>query len=219
MGFKRLACLVSFLQARLQGEQLMHRTLRQRHHMFHFASIALYCLVFCLQARLQGEQLMHRTLRQRSDRLDRQAAAQAQQQQQQHDDTTQQGRDQSTPSSGAAKSGTDADAAGDEPAFAFGATHQSRTYKKAKRQQHRQSRQQQQQQAGGKHAQERPANPAEEEAAAAAAEACERDGLLCALDLLKSAALLARERDLQAEAQAVSRMGHLYKVRHIHYQT
>jgi hypothetical protein len=158
---------------------------------------------------------MHRTLRQRSDRLDRQAAAAAAaqaQQQQQDNDTTQQGRDQSRP----AGCGTDADAGADAPAFAFGAPHQSRTYKKAKRQQHRQSRQrqQQQQQESGKHA---PNSTVTEPPAAA--EACERDGLLCALDLLKSAALLARERDLQAEAQAVSRMGHLYKVRHIHYQS
>jgi hypothetical protein len=184
-----------------------------------------------LQARLQGEQLMQHTLRQRSDRLDKQAAAAAaaqQQQQQQHDsDATQQGRDQSKASTGAPEFGAHADA--EAPADTSGATHQSRTYKKAKRQQHRQSqlRQQQQQQqqqkcskidAQDRTASEVPAHAADaaaaaEAAAAAAAAACERDGLLCVLDLLKSAAVLARERDLQAEAQAVSSLGHLYKVR------
>jgi hypothetical protein len=38
------------------------------------------------------------------------------------------------------------------------------------------------------------------------------DGILGAIDMFKSAALLARERDLQAEAQALSRLGHTYKV-------
>ena len=38
------------------------------------------------------------------------------------------------------------------------------------------------------------------------------DGVLAVIDMFKSAALLARERDLQAEAQALSRLGHTYKV-------
>jgi len=38
------------------------------------------------------------------------------------------------------------------------------------------------------------------------------DGVLAAIDLFKSAALLAREKDFQAEAHALSRLGHTYKV-------
>lgn len=35
---------------------------------------------------------------------------------------------------------------------------------------------------------------------------------MTAIDLFKSAALLAREKDFQAEAHALSRLGHTYKV-------
>ncbi|WIA12678.1 hypothetical protein OEZ85_006319 [Tetradesmus obliquus] len=49
-------------------------------------------------------------------------------------------------------------------------------------------------------------------AVAAEEEACELDGLLTAVDRLKSAVLLARGCDAQAEAQALSSLGHLYKV-------
>lgn len=38
------------------------------------------------------------------------------------------------------------------------------------------------------------------------------DGVMAVIDIFKSAALLARARDLQAEAQALSRLGHTYKV-------
>ncbi|KAF6261416.1 hypothetical protein COO60DRAFT_1636853 [Scenedesmus sp. NREL 46B-D3] len=177
------------------------------------------CRACSTQARLQGEQLMQHTLCQRSDRLDRQAAADAaaQQQQQQHSDTARQDRDQTRPAAGAGVGAGDNAGASGGPAWAAPGHWQ---YRKAKRQHHRASQQGGQQQPAAAHA--APPDPAMDEAAAvsaaaaaaaaAAAEACERDGLLCALDLLKSAALLARERDLQAEAHALSSMGHLYKV-------
>jgi hypothetical protein len=38
------------------------------------------------------------------------------------------------------------------------------------------------------------------------------DGVLAVVDKFKSAALLAREKDLQAEAHALSRLGHTYTV-------
>jgi hypothetical protein len=49
-------------------------------------------------------------------------------------------------------------------------------------------------------------------AGSAAADACLQEGFLTAIDLYKQAALLAKEKDLQAEAQAMSRLGCLYKV-------
>jgi hypothetical protein len=56
------------------------------------------------------------------------------------------------------------------------------------------------------------ASPSEAAAAAAIGDA-DVDGLMAAVDAYKTAILLAREKDLEAEAIATSRLGHLYKVR------